>query len=226
MYLYLFLNTFSFGITFLLSFSKKTDTLNNLKWIFVSITLAAIPKLIWDIWFTSRGVWGFTEDYLVGLRLLGLPVEEIMFFFAIPYALFFLFFLAKAYHFRFVKFSKRGWYIIALLALTIAFINIGRIYTFVNFLLLSFTALATALAKDDDKKYFLSAYLLSLIPFLLVNGLLTNGLYFVSDQPVVWYNPSEILGIRIIGIPIEDFFYNYNLFFLNYAAYFSLKKRL
>jgi hypothetical protein len=54
------------------------------------------------------------------------------------------------------------------------------------------------------------AWIISLIPMAIVNGLLTS-------LPVLIYNNSENLGIRIhtlpinnlqYGIPVEDFFYN------------------
>jgi lycopene cyclase domain-containing protein len=29
----------------------------------------------------------------------------------------------------------------------------------------------------------------------------------VTPKPVVWYNPEEIIGLRIVSIPIEDTIY-------------------
>jgi lycopene cyclase domain-containing protein len=51
---------------------------------------------------------------------------------------------------------------------------------------------------------FLYSFLIALIPFLIVNGLLTS-------IPVVLYNDAENLGIRIYTIPVEDVFYGYAL---------------
>ena len=63
---------------------------------------------------------------------------------------------------------------------------------------------------------FLLAYLIILIPFLLVNGLLTA-------IPVVLYNDSENLGIRLYTIPIEDIFYGMLLIMMNVIGYERLK---
>ena len=47
-----------------------------------------------------------------------------------------------------------------------------------------------------------------LIPFVMVNAILTGS--FI-DEPVVWYNNSENLGIRFLTIPVEDFGYAFSL---------------
>ena len=65
-------------------------------------------------------------------------------------------------------------------------------------------------------KRFYLVYLVLLIPFMIVNGLLTGtGL----AAPVVWYNPSEIIGRRILTIPIEDVFYGMGLVLANVWIY-------
>ena len=63
-------------------------------------------------------------------------------------------------------------------------------------------------------------YLVSFIPFLLVNGVLTGC--FIK-APIVNYNPNEIIGFRIITIPIED--YIYNLLMLLIVIFFFEKFR-
>jgi lycopene cyclase domain-containing protein len=40
--------------------------------------------LIWDLVATARGHWWFSDRYVLGVRLLGLPIEEWLFFFVIP----------------------------------------------------------------------------------------------------------------------------------------------
>jgi lycopene cyclase domain-containing protein len=61
-----------------------------------------------------------------------------------------------------------------------------------------------------------SVYAILLIPFLIVNGILTGtGL----EEPVVRYDNSENLGIRILSIPVEDVFYGFEMILLNIYLY-------
>tara|TARA_B100000131_G_C17814041_1_gene490900 strand:- start:281 stop:481 length:201 start_codon:yes stop_codon:yes gene_type:complete len=59
-----------------------------------------------------------------------------------------------------------------------------------------------------------------MVPFILVNGALT-GLFF--KQVVVWYEPSEILGVFLLTIPIEDIVYAYQLILTNLIIYKKLE---
>lgn len=67
-----------------------------------------------------------------------------------------------------------------------------------------------------------SIYPILLIPFFIVNGILTgSGL----EEAVVWYNNSENMGIRLLTIPLEDVVYGFELIFLNILVYkYFLKK--
>jgi hypothetical protein len=50
----------------------------------------------------------------------------------------------------------------------------------------------------------------------VVNGVLTGtGL----EQAVVWYSEQEILGVRILTIPIEDVFYGMLMIGLTISCY-------
>ena len=69
---------------------------------------------------------------------------------------------------------------------------------------------------------FYVVYTVLLLPFLIVNGILTGtGL----ESPVVWYNNTENLGIRLLTIPVEDIFYGKLLILMNLLIYQHLKRK-
>ena len=70
---------------------------------------------------------------------------------------------------------------------------------------------------------FLTSYFVTLIPFFLVNGVLTGS--FIENQ-VVWYNNAENLHIRIFTIPIEDTIYSLGMLLTVFVLveYFESKK--
>ncbi|MBU1760481.1 MAG: lycopene cyclase domain-containing protein, partial [Bacteroidetes bacterium] len=67
-------------------------------------------------------------------------------------------------------------------------------------------------------KFYL-AYLVSLIPFYMVNGILTA-------IPIVMYNNAENMNFRVGTIPFEDHFYSMSLILLNllFFEYFRSRK--
>jgi len=54
----------------------------------LALTLLAVlvPFLAWDRFAVAQGHWSFDERQTLGLRLAGLPVEEIAFFVVVPTA--------------------------------------------------------------------------------------------------------------------------------------------
>jgi lycopene cyclase domain-containing protein len=96
--------------------------------------------------------------------------------------------------------------IMAGLTTTIAAYNYDRLYTFITFGLIGITLWYLIVFKsaiiNKIQQHLFPAWLLSIIPMLYVNDVLTS-------KPVLIYNNLENLGIRIGSIPFEDFFYNY-----------------
>jgi len=84
-------------------------------------------------------------------------------------------------------------------------------------------ALSAALLLFNPKwlTQFIVSFLVCLLPFLIVNGLLTGA---ATRLPVVWYHPAEFSGWRIITIPVEDLFYNFDLF-AGFVAFFNLSSK-
>jgi lycopene cyclase domain-containing protein len=91
--------------------------------------------------------------------------------------------------------------VIALVLLSLAVFNIERLYTSVTFTLAASLLLLSAWKKPAFMGRFYLAYLVCLLPFALVNGVLTS-------LPVVWYDNTRNLGFRLGSIPVEDTIYN------------------
>ena len=164
--------------------------------------------LLWDAWFTQSGIWGFNEAYTMGWQLGNLPVEEALFFVCIPYACIFsyhcirLLWLKQPPGFRF---SLRVSQVLSILLALAALIWHDRAYTLLTaVLLLVFITYTVFLKKLPWMGALYITYGLMLLPFAAVNGLLTGSW---TSEPVVWYNPREIIGLRLLTIPVEDIFY-------------------
>jgi lycopene cyclase domain-containing protein len=50
-----------------------------------AILAVALPFWIWDVIVTARGHWSFNEATVIGLKILGLPIEEWLFFIVVPF---------------------------------------------------------------------------------------------------------------------------------------------
>ena len=89
--------------------------------------------------FTHAGVWGFNSRYTVGANVAGLPLEEILFFFCIPYASLFTYFalnylIGKDHLFPHQELITSLLIIVLLIA---GLYNIHKAYTATTFLLRS-----------------------------------------------------------------------------------------
>lgn len=218
--LYLWLNIGSVLFPFLASFHPKAGLSRHWKAFWGGITLSAVVFLVWDAVFTHHGVWGFNDQYLVGPRFWGMPLEEWLFFFCIPYASLFIHFLGVKYYGDRWQFPRKTTQIIYLLMILWAVVQITafapRWYTTVNAV---FFLLVLILGYIFHKKalcQFLPSYLIILIPFIVVNGILTGtGL----PDPVVWYNNAQNMSLRLGTIPLEDFYYAYSMLFLGWMGF-------
>ncbi|WP_372794809.1 lycopene cyclase domain-containing protein [Lutibacter sp.] len=224
MYLYLALNIASFSIPFLYSFEKKMNYIQYWKSVFLSIFLVSIPFLIWDVLFTQNGIWGFNPQYHLNLLIFGLPIEEILFFICIPYASIFTHY-AIGYFFPNLQLSKKLTNYISIVLFLVATIvlifNTDKWYTFINLLVFVGLLAYSLITKNTILQKFYLTFLVILIPFFIVNGILTGS--FIH-QEVVWYNDAENLGIRLFTVPVEDAFYAFSMLFANLILIEKFKK--
>ena len=87
-----------------------------------------------------------------------------------------------------------------LILLVIGLMFYEKAYTLSVCLLSALIMLNISFSKSKLNGYFFSTYILiSLIPFIIVNGILTG--YLDLNTPPVWYNNAEIIGLRFLTIP-------------------------
>jgi lycopene cyclase domain-containing protein len=211
---------FSFLGPLALSFDKKVAYYKRVRHLIVPIILVSGLFLIWDQWFTEKGVWGFTMAHTAQIFLGKLPLEEILFFVVVPYNCMFIFEVIGVY------FQPKNKAILnrvffgafLLLGLTLLIQQPTGWYTLSAVLLAILLSITLLIYNPTWLSQFVISFLVCLLPFLVVNGLLTGA---ATTLPVVWYNPAEFSGWRIITIPAEDLFYNFDLL-VGFVVFYKL----
>lgn len=210
-YTYLILNIVTIFFPLVLSFDKKVAFFKKWKFFVPAMIVTGAIFIIWDVWFTKIGVWSFNPSYLIGLNIANLPIEEWLFFITVPYACVFIYECLKCW-FN-ISLPKLLTNLLTfggiLLLLVVAALNYDKAYTSITFTLLAFFLfLQRLLFKNQVERNFYPAYTIALLPFLIVNGILTAN-------PVVIYNDAENLGFRLHTIPFEDIWYGMLLILMN-----------
>lgn len=217
--LYLLINFCTVIVPFLFSFHPKLKFSKEFKSFFLSNLIVAIPFIIWDIFFTQLGIWGFNPDYITGLYIVNLPVEEALFFVCIPFSCVFTYNCLNLFFKPIWKPKTENTILLLFSATSLAtgMYFYDKLYTSYTFISLSILLLFFKyVLKVNWLPKLLSIYPVLFIPFFIVNGILTGS---GIDNPVVWYNNTENLNIRLLTIPVEDTFYGFELILLNVGLY-------
>lgn len=224
MSLYLWLDLLSISVPFLVSFHPRIRLYKNWKALLMALLISLVPFILWDIYFTYKGYWGFNEAYLSGINFLHLPLEEWLFFICIPYACIFTHVSIMEINPKLIipeKLTKQISIALLLLFGMLLLFNVQRAYTAVDMV---FGLIVLGLVVYKNKallRSFYITFLFMLIPFFIVNGILTGtGI----EGNVVWYNDDENLGIRLGTIPVEDVVYAFSLILLNLFLFDRFKK--
>ena len=217
-YLYFILLAFTLSYPLAQSFEKRIKLYTKFKYIAISILTVLFIFIPWDIYFTHQGVWWFNNSYIRGITLFNLPIEEVLFFVIVPFACVFIYevlnYFIKKDIFKLLARPLSA--IMSIILLLLSYVYLDNLYTFICFSITGITLLTAVVINPKWLSRFLLAYIVSLLPFLLINGILT-GCFIAS--PIVNYNPNEIIGLRIITIPIEDFVYNLLMFLILIGVY-------
>lgn len=223
-YLYLLIDIGAVTVPFIFSFHPKIRFDKHFKAGFTAILSVAFVFILWDILYTKINVWGFNPEYLTQLYFFNLPIEEVLFFICIPYSCLFTYYVFRKTFKNTISINKltKVGSIIGLLQLLIGIYFSEKLYTAAAFGLSGALLLAVSYYKKEYLYHFYISYIVLLIPFFIVNGILTGtGI----EREIVWYNNNENLSIRALTIPIEDFFYGMLLILSNIAIFEYLVKK-
>lgn len=226
-YTYLLINFLTIIICFVYSFDRRIQFNQHFLSFIKASTLVAIPFILWDAWFTKIGVWWFNDTYLIGNRILGLPIEEWLFFICIPFSCVFTYYcLTKFFNLKWANaFNTIIVFVTIIVCSVVALLFYNKTYTLVTALITIATLIYLHfIAKVDWIGQASLVFTILMLGFFPVNGVLTGtGL----ESPIVNYNSNEFLTIRLFTIPIEDAVYGYTQFLLNiyFFNYFSKNKQ-
>ena len=211
---YLLIDLLAVIVPFIFTVHKKLRFDKEWTSFVLGMVFVSVPFVVWDVIFTKNEIWGFNSEYLIGFDLFVLPIEELLFFLCIPYACLFTYHCFSIFwkDKSFEKLNRYGPYFLMALSFCVGILNYDKLYTFYTALFL-FVALFALKVLLDVKWIgkFIVVYGVLLVPFTMVNGVLTGSLL---PSPIVWYNDAHNLGVRIGTIPVEDIFYGFLLILL------------
>ncbi|MCX7820863.1 MAG: lycopene cyclase domain-containing protein [Brevinematales bacterium] len=204
---YLWVNLFIFLFPFVSAIILARDFFKTIPAFSLSFLIVGLFFIAWDSFFTNKKVWEFNEAHVMKFRIFNLPLEEILFFVTAPFGCIFIYSimdnLLKESNINF-NLLKYFFIFSSIFFLIAALYFRKKLYTFVVFLLTGFSTILFVISGIIFYKRFIFAMLISYLPFMIFNGILTT-------LPVVKYNNHHIIGIKIFNIPLEDFFYNFNM---------------
>ena len=179
-----------------------------------------IPYVIWDA-LVAGSHWWFNEAYTLDFRLLGLPIEEWLFFITVPFGCLLVWetlphtdrWLVRLESLRHVRTV-----LYAALPAGVWVFSTGKQYTGLVLFSFGLVGLVDMLLSVDlllrPKTYLYLAIVCGCI--LVFNGYLTA-------RPIVLYGEAYQIGFRILTIPVEDFGYGFTLMLFNTMLYEKLR---
>lgn len=201
------------------SFERRIRFISRLRPVVLALLPVLLLFVLWDVHVTGSH-WFFNPDATLGVRILGLPPGEWLFFLTVPYASLFVWENIRLFV-RDRKFAAlAGVRMLLYVALPVGIVLFGRgkEYTSMVLIVTGLTALLDRVLRTDLLLHLRTWIYLGVLTVLL---LLCNG--YLTALPVVIYGTAYQLDIRIITIPVEDFLYGYSMLLLVTMLYEKLR---
>ena len=202
---------------------KKIGLAKKWKALVNSIVIMSVIFVIIELMFLRVKVWWFNNDYITGIFVFkNIPLERFISFIIIPICCVLIYehIIYKAPKLKLQSVSFWISVVLGTLALYFAITNTDRLYTFV-YMILASTIILWQIFYGNHKAWlthFYLMFLIALIPFTIINGLLTS-------LQIIAYNEQEIMTTNIYPIPAEDFIYFLVMIFMVIMLYEPLKQR-
>ncbi len=221
-YIYIIILALIFIVPLSLSFGKKIGFYKKWRYMIPSLIITAIAFIMWEQRFVEISIWQYNPKYIVGVFIKGVPLEQCLFFIAIPFLAFFLYETIK---FFLADFEKNNIGVVTNLVLVVLFAFMAyhynlRTYTFVTFLFLSVYLGYTTFRNQYKKHYthFYLTFLIIILPYIIIAKTL-------ASLPLIVYNNTQVSGIGFISLPIENFGFLFLLILMNMTIYEYLKEK-
>ncbi len=217
---YFIILLFVAAATLLIVIKRSGNFFIELKYMLPAIIFSGAIFIMLNIRFLKTGIISFNSNFLSGINLLNLPVEEWLFLLVISILSFAIYQQVKI---KFDHFEKPSLF----LAISLVFIVVFGLVAwfsrpkpvpfFIFFLLtiyLGYTIFRNRFKQHLTKFYI--ALIISFVPFFLFKGIL-------NSLPVILYNNEYNLGIQMYGVPVEDFGYFFLLMLINITIFEYLR---
>lgn len=220
---YLLFNIFVFIPVLILSLITDVKPYKNWRGLAAGYLFVSIPFVLWDIWAAGAGHWGFNGLYVYEWRMFGIPYEEVLFFVTVPYAMMYVWGVVNK-HVAAKRISDTWANLVLVFIALVSVVLLARYwpngYTRSAMLATILCCYVVSYLKIAQNMRFWIFQLALVSIFLVANG-------FLTALPIITYGENSIIGIRILTIPLEDFFFNFafiNLFLVTYEKFKTVTK--
>ena len=220
-YTYLLINLGLFLFSVLVFSNRKLDFAGQSKFIILAVLINLFTFSVPTEFLTQLKVIVFNPPYLSGMTLWELPAEELLISLLLPLCGLAMYLFLN---YRFPDNSMEKYSLAIsniLLGVCIAMLYFGhqKLYTLFTFsILLVFLLYIEYVSKIRFMYRFYRAFLVSLILFYIVYGMLTS-------IPVVQYTTEETLDFNFAHIPFESQFYYMSMLLLSIYLFELFKSR-